>query len=766
MRHKHILIALILYFFNSFLFAQVNKENLKFAHEAYDNGDYYSASYYFSKAIEQEPDNIDYAYWLADASRLSYAYKDAEKWYLIVKEKAAAIAYPLLNLHLGSVSKSLGKYNEALKFYEQFVNDNISTTNPELPKAKQEIKSCIKALVIMKDSLKVSINRISNTINTPYSEFNSFPIGDSVLYFSSLRPNSKESPNALIPASYNTMIYKSNQSLSGWSEPRVIDSKINTNDAHNANITFNPERNMIFFSRCYENKSSKMSCNLYKSKYVNNKWTTPEKLPDKINMPGYTATQPAYGRHEGDHDVLFFVSDRPGGQGGLDIWYSVIKDDVFNEPINLGSFVNTSGDEISPFYHNPSKTLYFSSDWIEGLGGYDIFRTKGFYSEWTKPENVGYPINTSYNDIYFVLNDEYPEGYVTSNRPGSLHLKGETCCNDLYYVKFNEIKKDSTLIIKKPKDTIIVSIKTKIDELLPLTLYFHNDEPDPATTKTTTEISYETTLGSYTKLKDVYVKEYSEGLSGENKLKAQSDILEFFDNYVQNGFEKLQKFAAWLSQDLEKGNTVQITIRGYCSPLNTSQYNVNLSKRRISSLINYIKAYNNGKLLKYMNGSAENKGKIEIYEEPLGDMKASSFVSKNPNDLKNSVYSRVAALERKVEIVMYNSGHDSSDFKFPQVTFRSSSHDLGTIKKGDKATYIFIFKNTGKSPLLITSVETTSSAIVTNWEAKEIIPDGTGVINILFDSNNLSGQIKESIYVTANTNQGKILLEVKAFVEE
>jgi len=765
MRRKHILIALVLLFYNTFLFAQANKENLKFAHEAFGNGDFYSASYYFSKAIELEPENIDIAYWLADASRLSYAYKDAEKWYLFIKEKKIVNNYPLLYLHLGSVSKSLGKYHEALNFFEQFVNNNASTNSPELLKAKQEVASCIKALEIIKDTLKVTISRIENTINTPYSEFNSYPLGDSVLYFSSLRPTSKEMPNTLIPPSYNTMIYRSNMSISGWSEPKEMDSKINTNEAHNANITFNPERNTIFFSRCYEDKPSKMSCNLYKSKFENNRWTTPEKLNNRINLPGYTSTQPAYGRYNNVQDVLFFVSDRPGGQGGMDIWYSVIKDNVFNEPINLGSFVNTPGDEISPYYHIPTQTLYFSSDWIEGLGGFDIFKTKGFFNEWSKPKNVGYPINTSYNDMYFVLNENYPEGYITSNRPGSLHLKGETCCNDLYYIKFDEVKKDTTPIITKVKDSIPVTIKTRIDELLPLTLYFHNDEPDPATTKTTTEISYETALANYTKLKDIYVKEYSEGLSGEDKIKAQNDVLDFFSNYVLNGFEKLKKFAAWLSEDLEAGNTVQITIRGYCSPLNTSQYNINLSKRRISSLINYIKTYENGKFMKYLDKTAGNGGKLEIYEEPLGDMQASSFVSKNPNDLKNSVYSRIAALERKVEIVMYNSGHDSTDFNFPEITFRNPNHDFGNVAKGDRKTHIFIFKNTGKSPLLITSVETTSSAIITDWAAKEIMPGGTGVINILFDSKDLSGQIKENIYVTANTNQGKILLEIKASVE-
>ena len=114
---------------------------------------------------------------------------------------------------------------------------------------------------------------------------------------------------------------------------------------------------------------------------------------------------------------------------------------------------------------------------------------------------------------------------------------------------------------------------------------------------------------------------------------------------------------------------------------------------------------------------------------------------------------------------MYNSGHDSSDFSFPEITFRNPIQDFGNLNKNDRKTHIFIFKNTGKSPLLITSVETTSSAIVTNWEVKEIAPFGTGVINILFDPKNLSGKIDEKIYVTGNTNQGKIVLEVKAVVQ-
>lgn len=744
--------------------AQVSKDNLRFAREAYANGDYYSAAYYYGKVLENDPSDYESAYWLADASRQSLAYKDAEKWYMYVYEKTMKLNHHLLPYFLGSVNKSLGRYEESIRFYNEYLNAGKDTTEHFLKKAKQEIASCIKALDILKDTLDVNINRLGEVINTPYSEFNPWPVGDTVLYFSSLRPTGKETPGAIIQPTYTTMIYKSNLGLSGYSEPRPIDSRINTPEAHNANVTFTPDKNTMYFSRCYEEKSSRLNCHILFSRLENERWSAPEEPGAPLNIKGFTSTQPAWGVNPDGQEALFFVSDRPGGQGGLDIWYAIAKDGKLNTPINAGSFLNTQGDEISPFYHRKDGTLYFSSDWTEGLGGYDIFSSKGFYSDWQKPVNLGYPINTSYNDIYFIINEEYNEAYLTSNRPGSLHLKGETCCNDLYFITYTALKTDSVLP-EIVEDTTPVTPEQRIEELLPLTLYFHNDEPDPATTKIITEQSYETTLQAYVKLKDTYIREYSEGLSGAAKTQAQKDIVEFFDSYVLNGFDKLQRFAGWLKEDLEQGNTVQITVRGYCSPLNRGSYNVNLSKRRISSLINYIRAYENGLFMPYLDKTALNGGRLDIFEEPLGDMQSAPFVSNNPNDLRNSIYSRVAALERKVEIVMYNSATDSTALNVPEITFRNPQHNFGDVKKDERKTHIFVFRNTGKANLLVTGVETNSSALVTDWEAKEIVPGGSGVINVLFDPRHLSGEFNGVIYVTCNSAQGKIMLGIEGWVE-
>lgn len=251
--------------------------------------------------------------------------------------------------------------------------------------------------------------------------------------------------------------------------------------------------------------------------------------------------------------------------------------------MNLGSNINTQGNEITPFYDFKTTTLYFSSDWHPGLGGYDVFSSKGGLNQWGSVINVGYPINSPANDLYFnVIEDDADAGYFTSNRQGSYFINGETCCNDIYYYEWKEKPKQIALI-----DTLFIEnhdISLKIKDLLPLTLYFHNDEPDPATTKTTTTKNYKTTLADYFALKEIYRQEYSQGLEGNEKIKAQQDIEVFFNDYIKKGFTDLELFAEWLKKDLDKGNNVKITIRGYTSPLPTAEYNMKLASRRISSL--------------------------------------------------------------------------------------------------------------------------------------------------------------------------------------
>ena len=186
--------------------------------------------------------------------------------------------------------------------------------------------------------------------------------------------------------------------------------------------------------------------------------------------------------------------------------------------------------------------------------------------------------------------------------------------------------------------------------LVPLTLYFHNDEPDPKTKNIITTKNYETTYKDYKVLLPEYLKEYPKGQNGDEKQSSVSRVEDFFTDSVDAGMEDLKKFAELTEKVLLKGQTVKITMKGYCSPLASTDYNVNLAKRRISSLRNYFTEAKGGWFVKYINNATPGEGKIIFEDVEIGELVASR-VSDDLKDKRNSVYSPFAAQERKIQII-------------------------------------------------------------------------------------------------------------------
>jgi hypothetical protein len=195
--------------------------------------------------------------------------------------------------------------------------------------------------------------------------------------------------------------------------------------------------------------------------------------------------------------------------------------------------------------------------------------------------------------------------------------------------------------------------------------------------------------------------------------------------------------------------------------LQTDEYNINLAKRRISSLINYFRTYDYGILVKYMNGTSADGGKLEIHQDPVGKSQANPLVSDNPNDQRNSIYSRGAALERKIQIIMYQT---KDTVKYAEINFTATIHDLGKLTQGDQKVYSFAFRNTGTVNLVIAGVESSCGCITTDFSKDPVLPGSTGQINILYDSKDELGQKKETITVYANTFKTKTQLTLTAGV--
>lgn len=751
-------------FFSMPLVAQNRDVILTEAARAWSEGDYPEAAMDYREAFLLDSTDLFCAYRLAECYRYDNAYRDAARMYRYVAENPeSAGSYPEAWYYLALMTRQQGNYLESCTWLEGYLRLNGDAHIRK--RAEHEYRLCVQG-GLPSDSLPVRITHLAKNVNTPFSEFAALQLNDSLFCFSAVRPTSGSDFQSFASFDYRSAIYLSDIKVSGFSKPVEMSSRINKRNTHNANASFDPGTGRLFFSRCSDVMSGSSGCHIMVSSLKNGHWSKPVKLPGAINLDEYASTQPHFAR-VADAGVLYFVSNRPGGFGEMDIWYAISKDDGFGEPVNCGSIINTPGNEVTPFYDSATSSLFFSSDWHPGYGGYDIFRASGGMAGWEKVQNTGVPLNSPANDFYFSINPTDSNGYFTSNRPGSFHLRGETCCNDVYSYEW--------IITEPPVDTPAVVLPEENDSLqelarslLPLMLFFHNDEPDPATRSVTSTMDYRQTLDAYVALKGQYKAEYARGLKGREATKASQEIEAFFDQYVLNGYEKLERLSQYLLRDLEAGNTVQLLISGYCSPLSTNEYNINLARRRIHSLVKFIEKVHNGAFVPYLNATAPGGQKLLIYEDPVGKEKASPFVSDNPNDLRNSVYSRAAAFERRIEISMYMSGKPGEMAlisEMPRFSTPSDTLLLEAMKPGEKRVVSIPFRNEGKSELMIRNVEFNGEKVWVEWSNEPLLPGGERALMVLLTPGTESGPFVEKIVVYTNLPE-PVTITLSGYVKE
>lgn len=432
-------------------FAQTLKAYETAAETAFTQKNHHAAIEYFEILLEIDPENSDYLYKYAESLRGYDAYVQADTVYRKIRLEADTL-YPLATFWEAKMKQRLGQYVQAQMTFEFFLA-NHSAYDPaytlRAQKSIEEIDWAVEA--ISEPDTDIAIDRLSDKVNSDFSEFAASMDGDKLHYSSFAYTYEKDE---FKPArQYSKVLQSEGEDFGEFVE------NFNDEKRHTAHFTYNTDTTAVYYTLCDYVTVTDVRCEIF-SRIIDTdgKYGDPVKLPTIINVPGKTTTQPNIGRDSvSGYELLFFASDRDGGRGDLDLWCSIINPNgEISAPVNLPE-VNSPDDDISPFFHTPTQTLYFSSNGFINMGGYDIFKAKKQGESWTAPENMGAPINSSYDDTHYWLNDGEMVSLFSSKRVGSnfLNKELEACCFDIYrsrvtmidLVAFTFNKKDSTDLV-------------------------------------------------------------------------------------------------------------------------------------------------------------------------------------------------------------------------------------------------------------------------------------------------------------------------------
>ncbi len=605
--------------------------------------DVYGASRYYGEALKVEPGILETQWKYAEACRLSNQYGEAALFYDKVERKDRGVKHPEALRWLAEMQMSTGHYDDAEKTWPKVKRKERHKDSMVAQRADNGLEGCrlAKAMMAAPDSL-VEIEHLPMPVNSFDSEFGARNGPDSALYFTSLRGQVNADGAVKDTTDYHARIFQTRESNGKWKEPTPLPANVN-NGVNNANSTWSTDGRWFYFSRDDGNGSFGIWA-MEREKIS----ATPVSV---IGELGVNYTQPMVAEVDGIQ-TMFFAKANRGDRTDMDLWSCTIDGTSTSNAKPLGAPVNTLGNETGPFYDSSTKTLWYSSDFLPGLGGYDIFKSTFGSSGSEVPVNAGMPLNSSANDLYPAYYPATASGWFTSNRAGSFAEKGETCCNDLYRFSYphqaivETLRPDSSPTALDTAQLAVIRLKriTSLREKLPIRLYFHNDEPNPRSWDTTTTLDYAATYRSYSAKRPAYDSAWAATPTGTSAIDA------FFTEQVDEGFAQLNDFIALLKQALDEGQHITLQVRGYASPLAKSDYNKNLSLRRINTLVQYMEHIGNGELLPYLTGTAGNGAKLTVLKFPFGKSTAATSVSDRLDDLRHSVYSVGAAQERRIEI--------------------------------------------------------------------------------------------------------------------
>ena len=412
------------------------RKKLKLAKQKIADGSYISAAQYLEDAYKDKPSKVIIPHLLGEVNRFLRDYESAEKYYKAAITKDS-VAFPTDKFYLGVMQKMNGKYADAKSTLENYKKVKLDKGDKNLKGlADIEIAGCDSALWIVKSPTKVKVEKAEGAVNRPLQDFAPQILKDNKLMYASEKTDTAVN-NTTTKADYYTSIFTVDRQGKTFSNRTLLPYPPNDPKANTGNAILSDDEKTMIYTRCADSfdLENRSICKLYRTTKKNAlEWNAPEELKG-LNSSEATTTEPAFGVDADGNDILYFASNRKGGKGGMDIYYAKMnKDGTFGGVTNAGPEVNTIGDEVTPHYNKRTKTLYFSSNGHFSIGGLDVFKIAGTPGHWGAAINAGVPVNSSADDLYYVLDERGENGYEVSNRVGTTSSRGSTCCDDIWTV--------------------------------------------------------------------------------------------------------------------------------------------------------------------------------------------------------------------------------------------------------------------------------------------------------------------------------------------
>jgi len=431
---------------------------LRNANDYYDEYAFSDAIKNFEKVLEKRsiPDAMIR---LADCYRQTGNTGKSEILYSQVVKLPGSL--PIHKLYLAEALIANGKYDQAKKWLDEYL---LISRNDF--RAQQMRISCDSIAEFFSDTTLFEIHELPlNKAQTNNFSPAFYRMG--IVFVSDRgKPEGRSQTSAYTGREYFDLFYAKKTEKGNWLAPEILRGNIN-GPYNEGPAVFSTDFNTVFFTRndytgltVNRNRKNYNNLKIYKGNFVAGEWNINADLP--FNNPEYSIAHPALASNG---HTLFFASDMPWGYGGMDIYASVFTNGNWSVARNLGATINTNGNEIFPFIQNDT-ILYFASDGHIGVGGLDIFQSNFIDEKWTKPENLGYPVNSSRDDFGFIIDNKNKEGFFSSNRSNntdkiyrfarkppvvtiSYHAKAGAANESKIYITYNDGGKDSTVYLRQ-----------------------------------------------------------------------------------------------------------------------------------------------------------------------------------------------------------------------------------------------------------------------------------------------------------------------------